>query len=151
MEDRFELFVMSVTRAYKYVQQIKKVESGTFGIKGIHVMCMVVLGKHPEGLTVTELSSRCCEDKAAISRTVDSLAEKGYVSYEGTEAKRRWRSKIMLTEHGQEVAKKVDVLIEDIVGKIRGDLTTEREAAFYRVFSAINDRLAEYCEMLEAR
>ena len=67
---------MAVTRAYKYVQQIKKHESATFGIKGIHVMCMVALGKSEEGLTVTELAARCCEDKAAISRTVDNLAEK---------------------------------------------------------------------------
>ena len=54
MRDRFELFTMAVTRAYKYVQQIKKHESATFGIKGIHVMCMVALGKSEEGLTVTE-------------------------------------------------------------------------------------------------
>lgn len=151
MRDRFELFTMAVTRAYKYVQQIKKHESATFGIKGIHVMCMVALGKSEEGLTVTELAARCCEDKAAISRTVDNLAEKGYVAYEKTEAKRRWRTKVTLTDKGREIAKGVDELIEDIVTKIRGDLTTEQEAAFYRVFSAINDRLAEYCEMLEAR
>ena len=100
MRDRFELFTMSVTRAYKYIQQIKKHESATFGIKGIHVMCMVALGKYPEGLTVTELAASCCEDKAAISRTVDSLAEKGYIVYEEAQARRRWRSKIMLTGSG---------------------------------------------------
>ncbi len=151
MRDRFELFTMAVTRAYKYVQQIKKYESATFGIKGIHVMCMVALEKSMEGLTVTELSAQCCEDKAAVSRTIDSLAEKGYVAYKETGTKRRWRSKVMLTERGWETVKRVDALIEDIVANIRGDLTTEQTDAFYRVFSAINDRLAKYCEMLEAR
>lgn len=151
MRDRFELFTMAVTRAYKYVQQIKKHESATFGIKGIHVMCMVVLGRSEDGLTVTELSARCCEDKAAISRTVDNLAEKGYVTYEETESKRRWRTKVTLTDRGKEITRGVDVLIDDIVRKIKGNLTTEQEAVFYKVFSAINDRLAEYCEMLDAR
>ena len=151
MRDRFELFTMSVTRAYKYIQQIKKHESATFGIKGIHVMCMVALGKYPEGLTVTELAASCCEDKAAISRTVDSLAEKGYVVYEEAQARRRWRSKVMLTDQGREITKGLEGLIEEIVGKIKDDLTTEQEAAFYRSFSGINDRLAEYCEMLENR
>lgn len=151
MRDRFELFTISVTRAYKYIQQIKKHESATFGIKGIHVMCIVALGKYPEGLTVTELAASCCEDKAAISRTVDSLAEKGYVTYEEAQARRRWRSKVKLTEKGQEVTKGVEQLIEEIVGKIRGELTTEQETAFYRIFRCINDRLAEYCEKLDAR
>lgn len=151
MRDRFELFTISVTRAYKYIQQIKKHESATFGIKGIHVMCMVALGKYPQGLTVTELASSCCEDKAAISRTVDSLAEKGYITYEEAQARRRWRSKVILTEKGREVAKGVEQLIEEIVGKIKGELTTEQEVAFYRMFSLINDRLAEYCEKLERR
>ena len=47
--------------------------------------------------------------------------------------------------------KGLEGLIEEIVGKIKDDLTTEQEAAFYRIFSGINDRLAEYCEMLENR
>lgn len=114
-------------------------------------MCIVALGKYPQGLTVTELASSCCEDKAAISRTVDSLAEKGYITYEEAQARRRWRSKVILTEKGREVTKGVEQLIEEIVGKIKGELTTEQEVAFYRMFSLINDRLAEYCEKLERR
>ena len=82
---------------------------------------------------------------------MDSLAEKGYVVYEEAQARRRWRSKVMLTDQGREIAKGLEGLIEEIVGKIKDDLTTEQEAAFYRIFSGINDRLAEYCEMLENR
>lgn len=148
MRERFELFTIGVTRAYKYIQQIKKHESATFGIKGIHVMCMVALGKNPEGLTVTELASWCCEDKAAISRTVDSLAEKGYIAYEETEARRRWRSKVIITEEGRRITADMGGLIEEIVQEIKGDLTTEQEAVFYKIFAAINDRLAKYCERL---
>ena len=151
MRERFELFTIAVTRAYKYIQQIKKHESVTFGIKGIHVMCMVALGKSPEGLTVTEIASYCCEDKAAVSRTVDSLAEKGYVEYEEAQGRRRWRSKVRLTEEGRKVTEGLDGLIDEIVCQIKGSLTTEQEAFFYRVFSIINDRLAEYCEKLETR
>ena len=146
MGDRFELFVMSVTRAYKYISQIKKHESAHFDIKGIHVMCMIFLGKHKEGLTAAELTALCCEDKAAISRTVDSLAEKGYVVYSESDPKRRWRSKIMLTEEGRELTLRMSELIEDIVKTISDGLSIEDELRFYRVFNHINDKLADYFE-----
>ena len=34
---------------------------------------------HPEGLTAAQLSQLCAEDKAAVSRSLASLAEKGYI------------------------------------------------------------------------
>lgn len=151
MGDRFELFVMSVTRAYKYISQIKKHESANFGIKGIHVMCMVFLGKHENGLTAAELTAMCCEDKAAISRTVDSLAEKGYLSYSENDPKKRWRSKIMLTAKGREQADRMSALINDIVGIISEGLSIEDEVRFYRTFSHINDNLASYFADIEIK
>lgn len=149
MRDRFEIFSITVTRAYKYIQQIKKHESVTFGIKGIHVMCLFFLGKHPQGLTVTELSTLCYEDKAATSRSLDSLAEKGYITYEKSDAKRRWRSKVTLTDEGSRVAGEVQGVIHDIVEKIGEGISEEQAVEFYRMFSTINRRLEKYCEELE--
>ena len=143
MEDKFELFVMSVTRAYKYISQIKKHESGTFNIKGIHVMIMVFLAKHEDGLTVSELTTLCCEDKAAISRAVDSLAEKGYI-VDNSDTKRRWRSKLLLTELGRSQSEKMFSLINDIVGAISNGLSYEDELHFYKTFTRINDNLSKY-------
>lgn len=64
MEDIFDAFMMSLTRAYKYTAQIKKKEGDSFGIKSIHIMSLLKLGKNPEGITVSELARSCIEDKA---------------------------------------------------------------------------------------
>lgn len=150
MVELFETFAMSVTRAYKYLSQIKKHESGTFDIKGIHVMSMVYLEKHPEGLTVSELASMCCEDKAAVSRTIDSLAIKGYVTYSEADAKRRWRSKIILTQEGLNQARDMKCLISAVVSQIRNGITAEEELIFYKVFARINTNLAKYISAIES-
>jgi len=151
MTERFELFTTSVTRAYKSVQQIKKHQSLTFGVKGIHVMCLYFLWQNPDGLTVTELSTLCCEDKAAISRTIDSLLESGHVTYSEPENKRRWRSKLFITEKGLEAAEKMSYLISDIVCTAKKGLTPEELNCFYKVFTVINNNLSEYCKYLETR
>ena len=50
-----------------------------FGLKGTHVMCLFFLHHTPEGLTAAQLCQLCAEDKAAISRTIATLKEKGYI------------------------------------------------------------------------
>ena len=99
MIQRFEIFVMAITEIYKSIQKIKVQEMADMGLKGTHVMCLFFLQEHPEGLTSAELSSLCCEDKAAISRVVKELSSLHYIVYE----EKKYRSKITLTESGLQV------------------------------------------------
>lgn len=63
MFDRFETFATTIATINRYVQKIKSMEMKTLGLKGTHVMCLYSLGKHPEGLTATQLCRLCGEDK----------------------------------------------------------------------------------------
>ena len=78
MLQRFEDFVTGITVCYKYIQRIKSAEMTEFGLKGTHVMCLFFLHRHPEGLTAAQLCQLCAEDKAAISRSLAVLQEKGF-------------------------------------------------------------------------
>ena len=109
MEDVFENFTASVTRAYKYISQIKKHESLTFGIKGIHVMSMIYLNKYKNGLTVSELAALCLEDKAAVSRNLDSLKDMGYVRFADSNAGKRRGRRAVLTPEGKKQAELEDL------------------------------------------
>lgn len=51
-------------------------------------MCLYYLGKHPEGLTTSELTKLCCEDKAAVSRALSQLESGGLIVREAPENKR---------------------------------------------------------------
>ena len=151
MKDRFETFVTSVTLAHKYVQYIKKQEGLVFGLKGFHALCLYYLGKYPEGVTVTELSKRCCEDKATVSRALETLSKKGYVARQETVSGTRRRSRVLLTAEGKRVAERVERLIADITAKIGAGFTDEQLTEFYRIFMIMDKRLADYCAGIDRR
>ena len=139
MIERFQSFVTGITICYKYIQRIKNAEMTEFGLKGTHVMCIFFLHHSPEGLTAAELCQLCAEDKAAISRTLAALLEKGYIQSE----EKKYRAKITLTEKGLQLAKQVDKVIEQWVG-FGGDGLEEAEREnFYHTLELISDNLKE--------
>ena len=139
MIQRFEAFVTGISTCYKYVQRIKSMEMTEFGLKGTHVMAIFFLNHHPEGLTGAQLCQLCAEDKAAISRTVHDLQEKGCVVTEG----KKYRALLKLTEQGAQIAQKVDTLIAQWVGLGGDGLTEEERAVFYSALSRIAENLRE--------
>ena len=80
MENVFVDFTLSILRLNKLVQRIKTFETEKFGLKPIHVMCGYYLNRNPQGLTAKELTELTLEDKAAISRALKMMVEKGYVT-----------------------------------------------------------------------
>ncbi len=138
MKERFAEFTTSVTTAYKKLQQIKKKQAeayAAYDIRAPHVMCLYFLGHRPEGATVTELATLCCEDKAATSRAIDYLVEKGYCVHEEDEARKRWRSKVKITPEGEEVTKTIDYVILRASATVTAGIPREDLRVFYRVFA----------------
>ena len=113
MIQRFDAFVSGITSCYKYIQRIKSLEMTEFGLKGTHVMCLYYLSQNPAGLTASQLCGLCAEDKAAISRTVSELRNRGYIT---SLSEKAYRAMLTLTTAGQEVARKFDKLIESKTG-----------------------------------
>ena len=144
--ERFEAFTTSVTKAYKCIQKIKLTETERMGLKANHVMCMYYLGKNPEGLTATQLCKLCIEDKAAISRTIVDLTKKEFVKPVESDSKRKYRTKIMLTQKGIEINKNFKEAISIAVSKASSNLSDVDREIFYRVFLHITDNLEMICE-----
>lgn len=76
MDHRFETFSLSILELNRYLQKIKELEMKQFGLKANHTMCLYYLGQHPEGLTATQLTELCKEDKAAVSRCLSQLSDR---------------------------------------------------------------------------
>jgi len=141
MITRFELFTSTITQIYKNLQKVKMQEMADLELRGIHVMCLFQLNRHPEGLTVTQLSSLCGEDKAATSRTVSDLTKKGLIV---TDTQKKYRAPIILTDEGQKVADQIDAqaaLAVEVVGQGLSD--NEREI-FYKALTTISENLKKY-------
>lgn len=144
MEKMFEHFTVTIMKLNKLVQRIKIYEMEAYGLKAVHVMCGYYLDEHEEGLTATELAKYTVEDKAAISRALLQLKQKGYVSYDA----KTYNAKIKLTDAGKrlagEIRKKADLAVE--AGSAR--FSDEERAFFYRSLEEIAGKLEAYYALL---
>ena len=111
---RFKEFTKYISLAYKYLIKIKSDGIKEFGLKGSHVMCLFYIGESENGLTATNLCQLCCEDKAAVSKTLSALCEKGYVVIENGENK-KYRSSYFLTDAGKEIMNQLNEKIRAAV------------------------------------
>ena len=142
MLQRFEAFVTGITVCHKYIQRIKSMEMTEFGLKGTHAMCIFFLHHHEQELTAAQLCQLCAEDKAAISRTIGTLQEQGYVET----GEKKYRAPLRLTEAGVALACRVDELIAQWVGVGGDGLTEEERAIFYYALEKIAENLRDKLE-----
>lgn len=142
--DRFETFTGAILELSRYVQKLKDSEMKHFGLRANHVMCLYFLGKHQEGLTVTELAEACKEDKAAVSRCLAQLLERQLVEGNFPENKRSYRTKICLTETGRELVQKMYERVDAIMLGGSSGLTDEQRTGLYSTLEIIIRNLSGY-------
>ncbi len=105
MHERFTQFTLLITRISRSIRRIKTEEMKKWGLKSHHLSCLYYL-YCSDSLTATELCDICGEDKAALSRAVESLEGDGYIEC-NTKAQKRYRSPLVLTEKGKEAGKRI--------------------------------------------
>ena len=140
MENIFENFTITILKLNKLVQRIKNFEMQEYGLKTIHVMCVYYLNIHPEGLTASELTKLTLEDKAAISRALKVLQEKGYANYDPN----KYNAEIHLTKEGKLLASTVCKKADIAVSAGSYNFTDEQRNSFYVQLKTIADNLEKY-------
>ena len=146
MEKRFERFAAAVLEMNRYLPRIKDQEMRRFGLRSAHTMCIFYLGQHPEGLTVTQLTEICREDKAAGSRNLSELSRMGLVSCSAPPDRRVYRDPYRLTERGTEIAAQVEARVSDALSACGRGLTEAQRDNFYTAAQIIISNLEDYAE-----
>lgn len=144
MEQRFEIFTRSIISIYRLIQKIKNTETCEYGLKGMHVMCLYFLGKHREGLTPVKLCKICAEDKAAISRTVVVLKEKGLIRELRETERKKYRNAVCLSEKGREIADGISEKVENALNAGGAGLSEEERVKFYDALLLVAKNLERY-------
>ena len=144
MEKIFENFTITILRLNKLVQKIKNHEMQEYGLKTIHVMCVYYLDIRPDGLTASELTKLTLEDKAAISRALKVLREKGYVNYDP----KKYNADICLTQEGKKLASFICKKADLAVSAGSYDFNEEQRNSFYSELKTIADNLDNYYNKL---
>lgn len=140
MVGRFEIFCTAISSIQRSIQKIERVEMAKYGLKGPHAQCMLAMDRHPEGITAARLCEICEKDKAAISRTVSELEQAGMVNRNDPEGK-RYRSSLLLTEKGKEIARNVNELVYAAVMQASTGYGPEDRQIFVNVLSMIAGNL----------
>ena len=143
MFNRFEQFTTAISQINKSVQRIKSTEVTSYGLKPNHVMILFQLKKHTAGLTPTQLCESCEVDKAAISRSLKELQNKGFVCEAGADG-RKYRIPLVLTDSGRDAAAHIESAIKNAVDIAGAGFTDRQRNLFYHSLLLIAKNLEDY-------
>ncbi len=102
MLSRFEQFTFMISGIYRSIQKIEREEMDKYGLKGGYAQHLAAMARHPEGLTATQLCEICDLDKAAVSRSLTEMEQRGLLERDMTAG--AYRAKLCLTSTGREAA-----------------------------------------------
>ena len=140
--DRFNRFCSLLCGATKSIQKLKSKYMTHYGLTSAHTMCIRYLDASIDGLTRMELAEMCDIDKAQISRTVNELCAKGYLTETESESN-NYRKRLKLTPMGKDTADEINKAIKEIHAFVSKDLDEEQLMTFYTTFDLICTRLKQ--------
>ena len=145
MISKYEHFSLSVSCIYHDIQKIERTEMEKFGLKGPHAQTLLAMRRYPEGITSVALGEVCEKDKAAISRSVSELEEKGMILRNQVNGS-GYRARLTLTEKGIAAADAVSKRARQAVERAGMGLDDEKRAVFYQVLALIAGNLHTICK-----
>ena len=79
MIGRYQQFSYIVSVINRQIQKIERDEMEKYGYKGAFAQYLMAMRRNPNGVTSAQLSEMCDKDKAAVSRVITEMIEKGLV------------------------------------------------------------------------
>ena len=146
MISRFEQFSYVISGIHRQIQKIERAEMIKRGYKGAFAQYLATLHRYEAGLTATELCEICDKDKAAVSRILAEMEEKGLVERE-KKVVRTYRSKITLTEKGRETAEFVAARAKLAISAVSDEVMDEQQReVLYSTLDALYKNLRKVVE-----
>lgn len=138
---RFKKFIMLIDGVHKCIGKIKYDIAPTLGVKSVHLLWCYDLYIHPNGLTSAELAAINTIDRSLVSRELSVLIKGGYAEIEGRKSKRGYNARIILTDKGRELARKVEKYAEDFRIAVGAGTSEEEIASFYATLEKFHANL----------
>ena len=144
MLDRFEQFTAAISAINRCVQKLERDEMEKYGYKGAFAQYLMVLSAHPEGLTAAQLCEHSDRDKAAVSRIVSEMTDKGLLLPRSQQDK-SYKALLFLSDEGKKAAEIVASRAQAAVEAVGRELSDSERAVFYMALSSISKNLEELC------
>ncbi len=140
MLERFEHFSLSLSELTRSWHKLTADEMEKYGLRSTHVVYLLTMLRHPEGMTASQLTETCGRDKSDVSRMMSILEKKGYAEKSGP-GRSNYRAVFRLTDSGAAAAEAVRRQAEITVEHAGSGLTEEDRAVFYRALATITENL----------
>lgn len=108
-----------------------------FGIAPEQFSIMVLLQEQPD-ISQTEIANILVKDKTTITRLIDSVEKKGYLSRERVEGNRR-AHRVFLTPEGEKVIDEVYVVGEKHKQCVNDAITPEEKAQLFKILEKLEN------------
>jgi len=142
---RFEQFSFAISSIYRSIQKIEREEMVKYGLKGPYAQYLVAIDHSPEGITAAQLCEICDKDKAAVSRALAEMEQKGLLTKESVNDS-GYRALIRLTPKGKQASAYVAQKAKIAVSAAGMGMTDETRAIFYEALYRIAGNLQEITE-----
>lgn len=140
MLDRFDRFTSAISSIHRFVQKIERHEMEKYGLKGAAAQYLLAMARYPQGITAAALCDVCDRDKAAVSRILADMEEKGLILRTGP-GDTQYRALLTLTDKGREAARFVDQKAATAVALAGRDLDDTERKIFYNALEKIANSL----------
>lgn len=137
---RFLFFYHSLHRIVKDIKKIETSYLEDYGLRSVHMSCLLNIMDSDNGVTATRLASACGTDKALISRILKELIACDFIYTEGEG--RAYNKKYTLTEKGKGVVSAIEKDIVEYMTRARVGIPEESMQAFYDVMRALENNIS---------
>ena len=140
MQERYEQFSFVVSAINRHIQKLERDEMIKFGYKGAFAQYLMAMRHYPQGVTSAQLSEMCDKDKAAVSRNVGEMIEKGLVVRKSA-TDSLYRAKLILSQEGEKIADFVANRASAAIEAMGEHMGEEQRKSLYFTLDAIEKRL----------
>ena len=140
--DRFTAFALNLANIERDLHKMKSKKMAEYGLRATHLMCMVQIFCHEDGLTSTEIARTCAIDKAFVSRITADLVDRKFVMFnEKYNDGRKYKQKFVLTEEGMKVMYEINDAVDKVIAKIYDQVSEEELKNFYKILEILNNNI----------
>ena len=140
--DRFTAFALNLANIERSLHKMKSKKMAEYGLRATHLMCMVQIFCHEDGLTSTEIARTCAIDKAFVSRITADLVDRKFVMFnEKYNDGRKYKQKFVLTEEGMKVMYEINDAVDRIIAKIYNQVSEDELKNFYKILEVLDNNI----------
>ena len=141
----------ALTILQKNLERAKYDRVHQLNLKNSEVLLMYLFYDNPDGLSAEQLSRECQLDRSLISRSLRSLSLKKLITCPRlSESKRRYGSKLVLTEEGRRLGGIVKQYAREVQEFLDEGISREELHSMYRTLDKLCARFEELNEQTRA-